>query len=510
MKIYIAGVQHESSSFSPIPTSYRSFVRELWSAEQPSGCHGFGYGEACALAAAAGMDVVAGPFFNAQPSLPCTTAAWDRVSGEILDGLAAAMPVDIVFLCLHGAQMTDRLDDAEGDLLTRVRALVGDGVPVAALLDLHANLTSTMIEQGDLIVSCREYPHTDYGVRAAEMLPVLEAIATGRLRPVTSVLRLGAPGVYPTPEEPFSSFVARMTADQAQPGVLAVSVNHGFEGADIPDMACSFVVTTDGDQALADSVTRRVADDFLAIIGSQSWSGLGVDEALDQAMRLPNTPVVIADRSDNPGAGAPGDSTYLLAEILRRGLDAVAIGMLWDPVAVEMCHDAGVGARLPLRIGGKAGPLSGQPVDVVAEVISVRTDACQALFGRGEPSHPLGDSAAIRVGGVGGVGDVEIVMNSIREQVFSPHCFTEHGIDPAARRIVVVKSMQHFMGGFAPIAAHVVRCDGPGVATLDMTQLPFRRVRRPLLGLDPIETIEIEPMPVRSATRFMGSAADAG
>ena len=161
MRIYIAGVQHESSSFSPIPTSYRSFLREMWSAEEPSGCHGFGYGEACVLAADAGMDIVAGPFFNAQPSLPCTTAAWERVSGEILDALAVAMPVDIVFLCLHGAQMTDQLDDAEGNLLTRVRSLVGDDVPVAALLDLHANVTPTMIEQGDLIVSCREYPHTD-------------------------------------------------------------------------------------------------------------------------------------------------------------------------------------------------------------------------------------------------------------------------------------------------------------------------------------------------------------
>jgi microcystin degradation protein MlrC len=131
-------------------------------------------------------------------------------------------------------------------------------------------------------------------------------------------------------------------------------------------------------------------------------------------------------------------------------------------------------------------------------VISVRTDAMQALFGQGEPRHPLGRSAAIRVGGI------EIVINTLREQVFSPHVFTEHGIDPTAKRLVVVKSMQHFMGGFAPIAAHVVRCDGPGVATLNLVDLPFRRVRRPLLGLDPIELIEPEPMPLAAPTRFTG------
>ncbi len=496
MRIYIAGVQHESSSFSPIPTAYRSFVRERWTPDDPAACHGFGYGEACALATDDGMDVVAGPFFNAQPSLPCTTDAWQRISGEIIDGLRAAMPVDAVLLCLHGAQMTDRLDDAEGDLLARVREVVGDRRPVGALLDLHANVTPAMLGEADLVVSCREYPHTDYGRRAGEMLPVLRSIAAGGVRPVTVALRLPAPGVYPTPEEPFSSFVARMTADQDSPGVLAVSANHGFEGADIPDMSCTFVVTTDGDRALAESTARRVAEDFLATVASRSWSGLDVAGALDAALALPGRPVVIADRSDNPGAGAPGDSTYLLAEILGRGLDEVALAMLWDPVVVDMCHDAGVGARLPLRIGGKSGPLSGDPLDVAAEVTAVRRDACQALFGRGVPTLPLGRSAAVRVGGV------DIVLNSRREQVFSAHCFTEHGIDPAARRIVVVKSMQHFMGGFAPIAAHVVRCDGPGVATLDMTQLPFRRVRRPLLGLDPIETIEIEPIPVAQPSRF--------
>ncbi len=158
-------------------------------------------------------------------------------------------------------------------------------------------------------------------------------------------------------------------------------------------------------------------------------------------------------------------------------------------MAVRACHDAGVGARLPLRIGGKAGRLSGAPIDADVEVVSVRDDAVQALFGQGEPREPLGKSAAVRIGGI------EVVLTSRRQQVFSPHCFTEHGIDPAQRHIVVVKSMQHFMGGFASIAASIVRCDGPGSATLDMTQIPYRHIRRPMLGLDPLEAIRLEPLP---------------
>ena len=248
------------------------------------------------------------------------------------------------------------------------------------------------------------------------------------------------------------------------------------------------MVTTDNDEALADAIAEEVGADFLATIVDNPWSGLGVGEAIDEALRLPDGPVVIADRSDNAGAGAASDSTYILAELIERGITNAALGMIWDPMAVRACHDAGVGARLPLRIGGKAGRLSGAPIDADVEVISVRTDAMQALFGQGQPREPLGKSAAVRIGGI------DVVLVSRRQQVFSPHCFTEHNIDPARRHVVVVKSMQHFMGGFASVAAHVVRCDGPGSATLDMTKIPYRRITRPMLGLDPVEMIGLEPL----------------
>ena len=242
-------------------------------------------------------------------------------------------------------------------------------------------------------------------------------------------------------------------------------------------------------EARAERTADEVATDFLAMIVGNTWSGLGVGEAIDEALRQPAGPVVIADRSDNAGAGAASDSTYILAELIERGVTNATVGMIWDPMAVRACHDAGLGARLPLRIGGKAGRLSGAPIDADVEVISVRDDAMQALFGQGPPREPLGKSAVVRIDGI------EVVLTARRQQVFSPHCFTEHGIDLMQRHIVVVKSMQHFMGGFAPIAACIIRCDGPGSATLDMKQIPYRRIRRPMLGLDPVESIGIEPLP---------------
>jgi microcystin degradation protein MlrC len=488
MRIYIAGVQHESSSFSPIPTSLRSFDRWDWSVDNPYDTDGFGYGEACRLAEAATMEVIAGPFFNAEPSSPATATAWRQISTQILDGLCAALPVDIVFLCLHGAQMAEAIDDCEGVLIAAARDIVGPDVAIGVLLDLHANVTSLMCANADLTVSCREYPHIDYAQRAWEMLPVLRDIARGVVRPVTRMYRVPATGVFPTTDEPMRSFVSRSRDVQGRPGVLVVSANHGFEGSDVPFMGASIIVTTDNDEALAEKVLDEVATSFLTIVAGHTWSGLGISDALDEALRYTDGPVVIADRSDNAGAGAASDSTFVLAEMIERNITNAALGMIWDPMAVRVCHDAGVGARLPMRIGGKAGALSGAPIDADVEVTSIRVDAVQALFGQGPPREPLGKSAAVRIGGI------DVVLTSRRQQVFSPHCFSEHGIDVTERHIVVVKSMQHFMGGFGPIAAHIVRCDGPGSATVDMTKIPHQRIKRPMLGLDPIETIRLEPL----------------
>jgi microcystin degradation protein MlrC len=208
-------------------------------------------------------------------------------------------------------------------------------------------------------------------------------------------------------------------------------------------------------------------------------------------------PVVVADRSDNPGAGAAGDSTYLLSELLRRAdrhsLDGVALALLWDPMAVEVCHAAGEGATVRLRIGGKAGVLSGPPLDVVARVEVVRRDARQALFAQGPPRLPLGLSTSVVVDGM------RIVMSSERQQVFSPHVFTEHGIDPTAARILVVKSTVHFLAGFGELAAQIVRCDGPGTSSTDLSSFPFQRVQRPLYPLDRVDEADLQWI-VRSAT----------
>jgi microcystin degradation protein MlrC len=493
LRCYVAGVQHECSSFSPIPTALRDFESVRWGVDPEPATLGFGYGESCRAALDLGFELISGPFSSCQPSLPPPHRVWEQVREGILEPLRAAGPVDLVWLCLHGAQMSDQEDDCEGDLLERVRALVGDDVAIGCLLDLHANLSSRMLDAADLVVSCREYPHIDYGERAAELLPVLARVRQGEVRPTTAAVRFNAPGAYPTPDEPMRSFVARFTAAQVEPGVLQVSVNHGFEGSDQPDLSASVVVTTDGDTAGAEQLARRVGADFLDTVRSQSWRGPGVAESVELALAATGHPVVLADRSDNAGGGAAGDSTFVLTELLRRRVSDVAVALIWDPIAVDFCHAAGVGARLPLRIGGKCGPMSGDPIDLDVEVRYVRTDATQALFGKGEPLFHLGRTAAVHVDGI------DIVLASVRTQVFSHHVFSQHGIDHLARRILVVKSTQHFMNDFGTFAAEVVRCDGPGTLTADLASLPYHRIRRPMIGLDPVDRIEVAPMPAVAA-----------
>ena len=496
LRCFIGGVQHESSSFSPIPTDLRSFETERWGVDPEERTLGFGYGESCKVALELGFDLATGPFSSCQPSLPAPHGVWEQVREGILAPLRSAGPVDIVLLCLHGAQMSDQEDDCEGDLLERARSIVGEKAAIGCLLDLHANLSQRMLDAADLVISCREYPHVDYGQRAAEMLPVLARIRQGEVQPTTVAVRFPTPGAYPTPEEPMKSFVQRFTAAQSEAGVLHISVNHGFEGSDQPDLSASVVVTTDADEHLAASVAQRIGDDMLAVILSHTWVGPGVSDSIDQALSYEARPVVIADRADNAGGGAAGDSTFILAELLRRRVDDTALALIWDPVAVDFCHAAGEGARLPLRIGGKCGPMSGDPVDVMAEVRCVRTDATQALFGKGDPLWRLGRTAAIRVDGI------DIVLGSVRTQVFSHHVFSQHGIDHLQRRLLVVKSTQHFMNDFGKFAGAVVRCDGPGTLTTDLASLPYRRIRRPLVGLDSVEHVDLERFqPVRTRHR---------
>ncbi len=490
MHIFLAALAHETNSFSPIPTTLRAFdegvlVRPGADQAAQAAARDFpGYGFLLDVAQEHGDRVTPGLCAWAQPGGPVARQVYESLRDELLGQLREAHAggrVDAVFLVLHGAMIAQGYDDCEGDLLERVRELVGPGVPVGALLDLHATLTPRMTGSGAVLIACKEYPHTDYLARTRELHALLANMATGASSPDMVLHRVPMLGLFGTSEAPMRALLDRIVAHESEPDILSISLIHGFPWSDTADTGAAVLVVFEAGakaSARAGEIAAGLAQAFLALRALGARSMLALGEALDAALApQANGLVVMADSSDNPGGGAAGDSTFVLRALLERGAQDVALGMLWDPLAVQLAMDAGVGAELALRIGGKVGPASGLPVDVRATVTAVRRDARQHGLA-GKFTEALGDAVALRAGGI------EIVLNTRRQQVFSPECFTELGIDLAAKRLVVVKSTRHFRAWFDAIAARTLVCDAPGALHSDLARLPYARLRRPIWPLD--------------------------
>lgn len=476
LRFFVAGLIHETNSFSPMPTSMRNFEADCAyvppaTAMREDALAFASYGEAVRVIHERGDDVIEGPCFWTQPSGPCSAHLYAKLRGILLDALRAAGPVDAVLLALHGAMVAVGTDDCEGDLLHAVRDMVGPGTPVGAVLDLHGNVGLRMIDSGAILVGVKEYPHIDYGPRAAELHTMLTDMVHGAR--LTMTLRtIPLLSIQGTTEQPMRGFVDRMIAMEGKDGIRSLTLMHGFPWSDWEETGASvLVVSEDADPVRVDAVADALAEAFGEIANGSPVERLSVTEAVSAALAIEpgQGPVVMSDGSDNAGGGAASDSTYLLRELLDRGCKNAALGMIWDPQAALLAADAGVGATLRLRIGGKVGPLSGDPIDVECEVLAVRDDVKQRFFST-EAAAAIGLAVGLRAGGV------EFVVNSIRQQVFDPACFTELGIDAPSKALIVVKSSQHFRALFDAIAGTTIYCNAPGSLNTDLTQMPYRNL----------------------------------
>jgi microcystin degradation protein MlrC len=380
-----------------------------------------------------------------------------------------------VLLSLHGAMVADATESCETDLVRRIRAIIGPKVPIGVELDLHCHLTDELVAAATAIVIFKEYPHIDVRERAAELFDIVAAAVEGRAAPCMALFDCRMLGLYPTTIEPMASFLRRISAMEGRDGVLSISIAHGFPWGDVAQAGTRVLVVTDGDRANGAALARTLGLELRQMRTRVEAPWIPLDAALDQALAAPEGPIVLADMADNAGGGAPSDSTFVLRAMLERGMGDAAVGCVWDPGAVALCFEAGEGARLKLRVGGKLGPMSGDPLDLDATVTRVVRDAMQDGLGA---KVGMGDSAAIRAGGI------DLVLISRRTQAFTPSAFTSVGIDPAARRYVVVKSMNHFRAGFAPIAKQILYVAAPGAIDFDYRRIPYTRIRRPIYPLD--------------------------
>jgi len=475
MRIFIASLATETNSFSPIPTGALAF--SLGEHRRPrAGEIAPTRGEMLAvyraLCEADGHEVVESIEAGAEPAGPTARAVYEELRDMILADLAAAEPVDIVLLALHGSMIAQGHDDCEGDLLTRVRAIAPAAI-VGAGLDPHCSLTEAMVANADLITIMREYPHTDFAERAADLYRYCLQAARGEIAPVAAVVDCRMIGFFPTVHPPMRQIVAAFRDSAGAPRVITAELVHGFPWGDVPDIGARVLVYANADPALAKAEAERLARLFHAQRHPLQPDFPDLDTALDRASGLPGL-TVLGDFADNPGGGAPGDSSFVLRALLDRGIGKAAIGAFYDPEAARLCCDAGAGATIRLRLGGKLGPESGSPVDLEAEVVAISDDHGCTAFGM---RASFGRSAAIRAQGI------EILIVSTRAQLYGADGFTDLGIALEDKQVVFVKSSNHYAASFGPLADRLWHVATPGAMSLDFASIPYRRLDRPMFPM---------------------------
>ena len=480
MRLFAATIATETNTFSPLPTSIDGYKECVFlrPGEHP---------EAAPLmctaplwvarrrAKAEGFTLIEGSCFAASPAGTTSRKDYEFMRDEIVGQLQAALPVDGVLLGLHGAMVAQGYDDVEGDILQHVRAVVGPKTIIGVELDPHCHLTLKRVKLSDIIVLYKEFPHTDVVDRAEDVLDLVLKTLRGTAKPVMSMYDCRQIGSYPTTLPLMRRFVDKVKSMEGKDGVLSISIGHCFPYADVAELTGRILVIVDRDKKKADALATQIGEEFVSMRGKTFPSYLGVDEGISAALASDEAPIVIADPADNAGGGAPSDNTTILRRLLERQVKDATIGPIWDPIAVRLCFDAGLEAEFPLRLGGKIGPASGAPVDAMVKVIGLKRDCWQSF---GPTQAPLGDCAAARIAGV----DVVLIAN--RTQALGLELFTNLGIDPRRKKLVVVKSTNHFMAAFGPIAKRVIYVESDGPLSRDYRRIPYTKIHRPIWPLD--------------------------
>ncbi len=489
MRIAIAGISHETNTYCQAPTTRADFYELHGSRILDTLGQESDLGGAVSACERLGVEPVPLMFVSAQPSGTIDHGVYQAFRTEILDQLAASLPIDGLVLCLHGAGVVDGIEDMETDLISGIRDLVGEELPIAASFDLHGNITQRMVDLLDGTFACHHYPHIDLHERAAEAVELVARMVNEGIRPTSVVTHL--PMLLPTTTtfiDPGKSRLEEMLAAESEAGVIDVSWFHGFPYTDVAHVGTYVVVTTEGDREQAQRIGQSLASDLWQDRALFEPNSLSADEAVGEAVReaerLPwdttTGPIVIHETSDNCGGGAPGDGTHLLRAMLDANLTQACFGFIVDPEVAAAAHAAGVGQTLKVRLGGKTDDLHGEPIELTVYVKALHDGriTLQSMF-RGAPLN-LGPMARLQPAESG----VEIIVASRRSQTFDPEPFLALGMDVHRYRYVALKSSNHFRAGFQDLASAIITADPPGLTTHHIEVFPRQRCNRSLWPLD--------------------------
>src|SRR6476469_6377165 len=483
-RIAVGAFLHETNTFAPTKATYDDFVH---GGGWPSMAHGadvlkvmrrinVGLAGFVEAAEANGWELVPTISAAAVPSAHVTNDAFERVMKEMIDGIAAAGPIDAVYLDLHGAMVTEAHDDGEGEILARVRKVIGKDLPLVVSLDLHANVSPEMMPHADALIAYRTSPHVDMADTGRACARHLALMLNTKARFATAFRQL--PFLIPiswqcTNDQPTKGIYEKLAALESD-AVPTLSFAPGFPAADFRDCGPSVFAygktQADADRA-ADSIVKLIEsheDDF----DGKIWSP---DDGVRHAMELSqgaSKPIIIADTQDNPGAGGDSDTTGMLRALVRNNAQRAATGVIYDPPSAQAAHAAGVGATITLALGGKSGIPGDAPYQetfVVEQLSDGKFIAPGPYFGGRDMD--MGPSACLRIGGV------RVVVSSHKAQRADQAMYRYVGIEPTEQAILVNKSSVHFRADFEPIAEKLLICAAPGAMPADTAALPWTRLR---------------------------------
>ncbi|MGI9481380.1 MAG: M81 family metallopeptidase [Hyphomicrobiales bacterium] len=498
MRVLCAMMKHETNSFSPVRTDLARF--EDWGLHRGEAVEAAYRGTNMPIAAyfdladAHGAEIVSPLAAEAMPSGLVEDETYEKLARWITEPLLENN-IDAVFLDLHGAMTAEHEPDGEGGLLRRIREIAPD-LPIAVTLDMHTNLTEEMVALSDAIIGYKSYPHTDMYEVGLKIGAVLWDKIDGKANPVMAwgaapilaqTLRMG------TADEPMKSLQEATRQEEAD-GMLAATVLGGFPMVDVHHAGLSVVTVADGDLAAAEAARDRLLQKAWAAHEELAYRHRPISETIEKARAANVAPVVLLDHADNVGSGGTSDVMTVIAEILKSGLDGVAVATVFDPEAAEHMHAAGKGAEITLDLGGKTPMpslgLSGKPLRVSGRIVNI-TDGRWIVRG---PMYTgvevdTGPTAVLKVNGV------HIVVTSKHHEPWDAGILTENGIDPLKCKYILLKSRIHYRAGFEPIAKATFTLDGEGVTTSDNSILHYRNVQRPIYPLDRAEKISFPGEP---------------
>ena len=480
MRVAIAGFVHETNTFATPETGLDEFgdftggpvltgTKVLKKTPPRFTIHGF-----AERATESGWEVL--PTFHAlaQSSGLVSKLAYETLVDRMVQEIQRALPIDAVFLELHGAMVAAHIADADTETVRRVRALVGTEVPIIATLDLHGNTSSEFVDAVDGAVGYRTYPHTDMyetGERAFELLQSIRAYGSSFRRVHVSIPFLMPINRQSTEVEPGRSLYAALgDIEEGCPESTFLTLMSGFSPADVGHSRPA-IFGFGPDETVLASAIATLESKVLAAESQYVFDLPDADEAVDIALSLGRQfPVILADVQDNPGGGASADSPLILESLRRAGARSAVVGVVFDPETVRQAHEAGIGVHLPLAVGGKT--LKGQTPFEGEFVVRALHSGEFALKGPMLAGGvlDLGDMAHLECDGI------SVVVSSKRSWYVERSCFEVVGVEPSNYRIVVVKSTNHYRADFAAIAGDIVEFAAPAGVPMDPTAVAYKNL----------------------------------